>query len=49
MTTAKVRDKKWESTPVAHVKKDAGPACVQHALYLVARPVSQFVYTCTLW
>ena len=24
----------------------AGPACVQHALYIVAEPDSQFVYTC---
>ena len=24
----------------------AGPTCVQHALYIVARPDSQFVYTC---
>ena len=27
----------------------AGPGCVQHVLYIVARPDSQFVHTCVLF
>jgi len=51
--TRSARKKRWlECCNVSMPSPPAAcawPSCVRHALYIVARPDSQFVYTCALF